>query len=114
MSVQGTMELDGAPGEDFLLQPTGQSGSSPCYGYGGYSDITPRASLTVTDKHGTTLAIGHLGRGAYVNNSGACIFDFQVRVPDHQDFYGIEVTHRGIVEFTYAEMKQGPGISLGN
>jgi hypothetical protein len=70
--------------------------------------------VTVTDSAGKTVALGSLqdGKAAGIDS---CAFFFTVKdVPDGIKFYGVEITHRGIVQYSSAQMKAGPVLSLGN
>lgn len=90
--------------------------TDPCSPGGGYSDIHPGAQVTVTDPAGKTLGVGQLDDGN--DYGGGCIFSFSVGgVPAGAKFYGIEVAHRGIVQFTEEAVRQGSegvGLSLGD
>jgi hypothetical protein len=78
--------------------------SSDCSGSGGYDDIQPGAAVTVRNQTGETIATGNIGSGEYFESVG-CEYDFSVEgVPDAA-FYRIEVSHRGEVEFSRAEME---------
>lgn len=88
---------------------------SDCTGSSGYDDIRSGASITIRNETGETLATGNLGAGEFFDGVG-CDYPFTVEdVPD-ADFYRIEVTHRGEVEFSRAEMEQNDweaSLSLG-
>lgn len=80
----------------------------PCTGSGGYSDIASGAQVKVTDNSGSVVAIGSLNSGlSHQTNSGmdgtnVCVFSFDVfNIPIRDSsIYGIEVTHRGVIQFT--------------
>lgn len=78
-----------------------------CHGYdlgGGYDDIDRGAQVRVRNGDGKTIAVGSLGRGVQTSGELAdCRFPFSVKVPDDEDFYSIEVSHRG--ELTYSRKK---------
>jgi len=88
---------------------------SPGCGYagdGGYSDIRQGAAVTVKDAAGKTLALSQLGAG--VPDGSACRFDFTVSdVPAGEKFYGVEVSRRGVVQYTEDQMRAGVTLSLG-
>lgn len=82
--------------------------------YGGYSDIGPGASVTVKDEAGAIIAIGKLEDGTAVESfSGfgethfACLYEFSIPDVAISDFYSIEVTHRGDVNFTRGDVESG-------
>lgn len=112
MTVRGTMDIEGR--DNFSVSAPDAVGNQTCAGSGGYSDLAEGAGVTVTDGSGNTIATGHLEAGIFIRGTDACIFGFQVTVPDDKDFYGIEVTHRGTVEFSKADMKDGPGLTIGD
>lgn len=89
-------------------------GVASCMPYGGYSDIAEGASVTVYDAAGKVTATGSLGSGQHDDLS--CVFPIIVpNVPDDQQFYQVEVTHRGKVTVTSAQAKAGQvGLTLGN
>lgn len=96
-----------------LKDPDGYMSSTNCRGKGGYDDIAEGASVTITDAAGATVAIGRLGLGDRQNTG--CVFGFSVTdVPTGRHFYGIEVSHRGVVKFSEAELKsQSVALTLG-
>jgi hypothetical protein len=79
--------------------------SSNCTGSSGYDDISSGTSVTVRNETGKTLATSALGQGEFAAGVG-CDFPFTIEdVPDAA-FYRIEVSHRGEVEFSRAELEQ--------
>lgn len=101
--VTGTFVL---VGEDHFDSGAG------CRGNGGYRDIGPGVSVVVTGKAGNTIAIGELGSGEVLG--GTCTFPFTVAdVPAGEDFYGIEVSHRGRLQYTEAKMREPLALTLG-
>lgn len=93
--------------------------NSRCGGSGGYSDITEGAAVTITDQGGTVIATGQLDAGhAEVGDSNrpiSCTFTFSVlHVPGDKTFYGVQVSHRGAIQFSADRAKSGDvGVSLG-
>jgi hypothetical protein len=75
-----------------------------CNGAGGYSDIRPGAQVTVRDGTGATVAVSSLGGGA--RRSASCIFTFVVPDVPRVDFYSVEVSHRGQVQFSFDDMER--------
>lgn len=83
-----------------------------CTGVGGYDDIAPGAAITVTDDKGAIVAVGRLGRGLVHNYN--CEYEFEVpAVPGFRDFYGVEVTHRGIVTYPESQARVDVQLTLG-
>lgn len=69
-----------------------------CRSEAGYDDIAPGAEVVISDDAGRTLAITQLGAG-HISQGFNCRFPFRTRVPAGKGFYGIEVTHRGVIKF---------------
>ncbi|SHT79424.1 lipoprotein LpqJ [Mycobacteroides abscessus subsp. abscessus] len=94
------------------LSTTSATTGDGCHGTGGYHDITPGASISVSDESGTLLAKGTLSSGH--GESGSCYMPFSIDdVPGGKKFYKVEVTHRGEVNYTEAEAKKGISLQLG-
>lgn len=79
----------------------------PCSGNEGYDDIQAGAQVRIRNGNNKTLGVGSLGTGRNVPTGVAgfmyCKFPFSVKVSDGEDFYSIEVSHRG--EITYPKKK---------
>lgn len=104
MVVSGTMALD----DGFGVK------DAPCSGDGGYSDIREGAQVVITDASSATLAVGALRSGRR-NSTGDCEFPFTVGgVPTGHQFYGIEISHRGRLQYPAAKLKTPLQLSLGN
>lgn len=94
-------------------------GTNTCAGAGGYDDIRNGAQVVVTDATGKTLALGELadGRPDGAHSRGGpnvCRWTFTVDgVPAGETFYGIEVTHRGVVQYDAGRIQQPVALSLG-
>lgn len=88
-----------------------------CRGTGGYSDLAQGAQVVVQDGSGTTLAIGQLDAGigeSYVAPYGACQFGFTVPgAPAGKGFYRIEISHRGAVNYTEAQLDTSLALTIG-
>ena len=84
---------------------------SHCTGDGGYSDIAAGAQVVVTDAAGATVAVGRLGEGSWVG--AHCEFPFAVDVPSGSEFYGIEVSHRGVVQYPRRRLADPIVLTLG-
>ena len=82
----------------------------------GYADIKEGAPVVITDASGKTIALGALDPGkADASDSSTCDFPFTLKgVPDGQKFYGIQISHRGIVQYTRGQMIDSPTLTLGN
>lgn len=94
------------------LTTTSATTGDGCHGTSGYHDITPGASVSVSDESGTLLAKGILAAGH--GESGTCYMPFSIDdVPGGKKFYKVEVTHRGEVNYTEAEAKKGISLQLG-
>lgn len=77
--------------------------TTPCGGTGGYKDIRAGAQVSVSDAEGATVAIGRLEAGTVTSGRG-CVLPFTVdKVPAGKGFYGIEVSHRGVLRYDEAE-----------
>ena len=93
-----------------LTLADGFSASTTCSGKGGFRDISEGAQVTITDSTGATIALGHLGTGRV--DTGGCVFPFEVAdVPAGKEFYGIEVSHRGVIKYGENEVR-GSSIKL--
>lgn len=102
--VKGELTLDGG---DRGIQPADMG----CAGASGYSDIAEGTAVTVSDATGTTVALGRLDHGRNDGSLGRqqCSFTFVVAgVPAGKGFYGVEVSHRGRVQYTEAELTSRP------
>ena len=86
-------------------------GGGACTGAGGFSDIGEGAQVVVSDDTGHTLTIVHLGAGS--GTIITCSFPFTATVPAGKGFYGISVSHRGVVKFSEAEVPSA-ALSLGD
>jgi hypothetical protein len=80
----------------------------------GYDDITKGAGVAVKDPAGKTVALGELSEGHNVD--AGCAFLFTIKdVPSGLGIYGVEVTHRGVVQYKEATLeKNGAVLGLGN
>lgn len=90
---------------DFMWNP------GVCAGRGGFDDINAGTDVVVTDSTSTTVAIGKLGTGQPVidpsdsTRATSCLFTFDIKdAPSGRGFYGIEVGHRGRVQFPEAKL----------
>lgn len=82
-------------------------------GLPGFTDIHGGTQIIVTDGAGKTLAIGRLGSGTAMKKS-LCLYDFSITdVPGGEGFYGIEVAHRGRVQYSRADLDKPIRLSVG-
>jgi hypothetical protein len=88
-----------------------RTGTNNCQGANGYSDLQEGTQVTVTDQSGAVVALGTLDVGQAQSDS-VCVFPFTLNVPAGKGFYGIEVSHRGVVHLSEAELRAGPQLSL--
>lgn len=104
--AKGTMTL----GLDGVTQHA--PGGGECDGYRGYDDITPGAQVVVSAE-GKTVGKGELGEGKY--DDGWCKFPFTVsEIKGGSDFYSVEISDRGTIEYTKEELEAGIELSLGS
>ncbi|MFB9831814.1 hypothetical protein [Actinoallomurus acaciae] len=97
----------------------GVSGGKECQGDDGYDDIHAGTDVVVHDASGKTIATGRLedgvGEQMVADVALRCRFDFTVHDVPPQKFHGIEVSHRGIVTFTSAQVAKEPiELTLGD
>lgn len=102
----GTMTL----GLDGVTQHA--PGGGECDGYRGFDDITPGAQVVVRAE-GKTVGKGELEEGKY--DDGWCRFSFTIAsVEGGFDFYSVEISNRGAIEYTKEELESGVSLSLGS
>jgi hypothetical protein len=89
---------------------------STCEGSGGYSDLSAGVSVILKDENDKTISATSLGEGT--GNSTVCTFKFTLAdVPDNATFYNIQISHRGTVSFSHADMVKSGwtiGLSIGS
>lgn len=96
------------------------AGGESCQGERGYGDMRAGAAVVVHDPGGKVVAAGELGEGVGSNLATSqialsCRFPFVVKGAPEERFYGIEVSHRGVVTFTAAQVRAGEvELSLGS
>lgn len=112
LDVFGQMTVDLSPGDIGYYGPE----TTPCWPGGGYSDIHEGTQVVVSDAGGKTLGIGSLGAGIQ-DDTGAgkrCLFSFWVKdIPRGEKFYGVEVAHRGRLQYPAARMTDPISLTLG-
>lgn len=82
-----------------------------CFGEGDYADVNEGAQVVVTDAAGATVGVGELDFG--VHREEGCVFGFSLAVPAGQEFYGLEVAHRGRAQYSAAQMSAPIELSIG-
>jgi hypothetical protein len=94
------------------------SEGEPCRPDGGYSDIRPGAQVVITDPAGKTIAVGALGNGANRTRSASylsdCEFPFRVTAPAGHQFYGVEVSRRGRLQYAAERLREPVELTLGD
>jgi Protein of unknown function (DUF2510) len=88
----------------FLLIDT-ETANADCVGQGGYSDISEGASVILTNQDNKILGSASLDAGTANKDSGSCIYLFTIpNVPKDQSQYAVEVSHRGKIVNSKADM----------
>ncbi len=107
LTVRGSILLIGGP-----MGWQGKLGD-PCRTGGEFADIQPGTTVTVSDASGKSVALGALDAGKQ-DGASNCRFQFTVSgVPAGEDFYGIEVSHRGRGQYTAARLRERVDLTLG-
>ena len=105
-SLAGKVAVEPTEGEMYqALQVARYIGEDGCVGIGGYSDVQEGAQVVVKDGEGAILAVSSLGAGRIVVPPLACLFPFAVEGIPLRDFYSIEVSHRGALSYSYADLE---------
>lgn len=99
----GTKAVEGS----LVLKEMTNVDNPTCRGRESYDDINEGAQVVVKDETGAIIATSSLSGGTPVtaNLGGYCQFTFQVTVPADRDFYSFEVSHRGELTYSNAEME---------
>ncbi|MER7126762.1 hypothetical protein [Micrococcus luteus] len=106
LTVSGTVTV-----KDFSAVTT--MNEVTCTTRGGYSDIQEGAQVVVTDASSTTIALGQLAHGSWDRHTG-CVFFFNIPdVPADQKFYGVEVSHRGRLQYTAEQVVKPLALTIG-
>ncbi|WP_392838734.1 hypothetical protein [Streptomyces sp. LN500] len=101
----GTFTLNG---EFVLTDGAIDDGADGCEGSGGYDDIGFGTSVTVYDAAGAVIATSELVLSEYDQAAGTCTYDVSVpNVPGDQDFYQVEISHRGKIQLSAEEATSG-------
>jgi hypothetical protein len=70
----------------------------------GYSDITAGAQVTLTNQSQTVLGTGQLGPGVADAAGASCVFPFTILNVPRAAFYGLTVSHRGTLQYSFQDM----------
>jgi hypothetical protein len=90
-TIMGTFDLIGTfPGPD-------------CSGTGGYDDIHEGTDVALKDRQGSVIAISTLGPGE--SQDRVCRFAFTIDDVPELPFYTVEVSHRGGVTKSLADLR---------
>lgn len=95
---------------DFVHLDATQTAVTDCSGggQGGYSDIQGGTQVVVTDPTSKIVAVGSLGEPVTGDLLGTCEFPWTVPgVPAGLATYGVEVSHRGSLQETEADLRAG-------
>ncbi|WP_320067855.1 hypothetical protein [Micromonospora sp. RTGN7] len=111
----------GVAGALTLDDPAGFTWSSDtgCVGTGGYADIREGAQVVITDAAGATIGLGKLDQGKLDGTlpgrtADICKFTFHLAsVPSGKGFYGVEVAHRGTVQYPEDKVFGALALTLG-
>ena len=82
-----------------------ESTDSGCQGARGYDDIHSGAQVIVRDEAGTVLATTSLGTGTLLE-TGMCYFEFDLGSLPRAHFYSFEVSRRGELTYSRAELEE--------
>lgn len=113
ITILGNLHLDD-------LAP-GWTVGSTCHALStGFADVAAGAQVVVTDPTGKVVGTGVLGAGATEVNpklgtpAKICTFPFTITgVPTGLGTYGIEVTHRGVLQYREADLAGPVVLELG-
>ncbi|MFG2540636.1 hypothetical protein ACGFU4_35900 [Streptomyces sp. NPDC048511] len=101
----GTFDLTG---EFTLTEGVISDSIGGCEGDGGYGDIGIGTSVTVYDAAGSVIATSALFISTYDEAAGSCTYDVSVEdVPAGEDFYQVEISHRGKIQLSAEEAQSG-------
>lgn len=100
----------------------GNTATQTCWGKGGFDDMKAGTQVVVSDPAGATIAVGSMldGQTQYGDLEvggeplqSSCQISFIVKnVPAGKGFYGVEVSHRGRLQYTESEARQGLKLTL--
>lgn len=107
-TINGALQLTGFLGSAVWFRDNNPQGGV-CLGSSGFKDISGGAAVTVYDASGKVIAVANTTDGLWTDmptnhGDGTCIFQFTVKNVPASDFYGIEVSHRGQVRYSAADL----------
>lgn len=118
-----TFTLNGAITVNADAVSSDQVVGGSCASATGYDDVQSGAQVTVTDAAGKVVAVGALQAGLVSELfdkeplrgfASRCSFGFKVLgVAGGQDIYSVEVSHRGEVRFSRAQLDKPISLTLG-
>jgi zinc-ribbon domain len=114
-AITGTLQLNDTSDASGGAHGITAGVANQCNGSGGFSDIVPGTQVTVKDGDGKLLGTGTLSAGS--GDINHCSLTFTVAGVPEVAFYAIEVSHRGALDFSLAQMQTNGwivGMSLGN
>lgn len=85
---------------------------TPCTGGVGYDDIAQGTDVVVRDAAGKVIGTGQLGAGSV--RGTYCVFWFTVSEVPQETFYGVEISHRGVMTYTADQVKRPLEVALGS
>lgn len=94
----------------------GKVHAAVCNGQGGFNDIQGGAQVVVTNASSATVAVDRLSNGVPTidgDRATSCVFRFSVAAPAGLGFYGVEVSHRGRLQYSEADVHRGLALTLG-
>jgi hypothetical protein len=113
-------------GKFYLSLPDFVWNSDPptCEGQDGYDDLKVGARVVISDAGITTIAVGSVTESIPITEwddgledyrASACTLRFLVTgVPAGKGYYGVEVSERGRVDFSEAEMRKELELTIGS
>ncbi|WP_433233969.1 hypothetical protein [Actinomadura nitritigenes] len=112
VTMRGTISMAQyeTPKDEFSTPNWHRVGSIGCEGVGGYDDMTEGATVTVYGAAGQIVAVGSLNQGVWTGKQ--CSFVFEIPNLPEEQFYQVEVSHRGKISVPRSEADQ-VSLSLG-
>lgn len=111
VTLHGAMMINPASDNEFGDNFSTVGGT--CTGSGGYDDLSQGASVTIHDPTGKVIATGALQEGHGVDGIG-CLFNWRITNVPREKFYGVEISHRGTVDFKATGIKSGFDTDIGD
>ncbi len=90
---------------EFTLTDYSTAAFGACEGDGGYSDLGAQTEAVLRDGSGAILGTANLGTVSFTDGA-ACTWKVEFdKVPDDRDFYTFEVSRRGEIRSSRAELE---------